>query len=175
MIILTKLTQTLSSIIGWITFLSTFVIVYETILRYFFRTPSEWPHYLSIYGFAYLIMLGGAYVQVSHSHIRTDIIFSKLNLKAKAISEVVFSLCLIIFCAALSWSGWVSFWESLVLKRVQAGVLAWPLWPYLVVIPLGAALTGLWGIVDFFNNLCLLLRGCQSGENVKIRDKQGVR
>ena len=170
---LTKLTQTLRSIVAWIAFLITFVIVYDTILRYFFRAPSEWPSYFSTYGFAYLIMLGGPYVQMSHSHIRTDVILSKLNLKAKTISEVVFSFCLIIFCAVLSWSGWVSFWESLILKRVQAGVLAWPLWPQLVVIPVGATLTGLWGIVDFFNNLCLLFRGCRSGENVKIGDKQG--
>jgi len=156
--ILKKITITLSHVVCWITFIVTFVIVYETILRYFFKTPSEWPHYLSMYGFAYLIMLGGPSVQASHLHIRTDIIYSKLNLKAKTILDVLFSLCLILFCAALSWSSWFSFLDSVALKKVQAGVLAWPLWPYLVIIPIGAAMTGLWGILDFFKNLCLLFR-----------------
>lgn len=159
MTILEKFTKILSNLVAWITLMVTLIVVYDVILRYFFQMPSEWPSILSSYGFAYLIMIGGVYVQFTHCHIRTDMIYNKLNLKGKALLDVIFSLCLIIFCAVLVWTGWSSFVDSLVLKKVQAGVLAWPLWPHLVVIPLGAFLTMLWGVIDLYRNVYSLVKG----------------
>lgn len=159
MTIFGKFTMILSKLVAWITLIVTLTVVYDVIVRYLLDIPSEWPSYLTSYGFAYLIMIGGVYVQFTHCHIRTDMIYNKLNLKGKALADVIFSLCLIIFCAVLVWTGWVSFVDSLVLKKVQAGVLAWPLWPHLVVIPLGAFLTMLWGFADLYSHVYILVKG----------------
>lgn len=149
----------LGSSVGWITLFITFVIVYEVIMRYFFRHPSEWVHYISVYGFAYLIMLGGGFVEKSGSNIRSDMIISKVSKRTRAILGSVSCLCLVVFCGVLLWSGWIAFWESMITNRLQAGVLQWPLWPHLIVIPIGAALVLLAGLIDFKKNLSLIFAG----------------
>lgn len=149
----------LGLLVGWITLFITLVIVYEVIMRYFFGRPSEWVHYISIYGFAYMIMLGGGYVEKSGSNIRSDMIISKVSKKTRAILSSISCLCLVIFCGVLLWSGWIAFWDSMISNRVQAGVLHWPLWPHLIVIPIGAAFVLLAGLIDFKKHLSVIFVG----------------
>ena len=162
----------LGSSVAWLTLFITFVIVYEVIMRYFLRHPSEWVHYISAYCFAYLIMLGGGSVEKSGSNIRSDMIISRVSKRTRALLNSVSCLCLVIFCGVLLWSGWIAFWDSMITNRVQAGVLQWPLWPHLIVIPIGAVLVLLAGLIDFRKNLSIIFAGDLNKQDVSPESKE---
>ena len=142
---------------GWIILLISFLIVVDVTMRYLkVVSGSAWISGFCSYAFGIVILLGGGYVQLRKAHIKTDVISSHYKARTQAIVDASLFVFFVVFIAALLYTGWSEFWVALTKDRRLAGLAGWPLWPYLLSIPIGALALLLQGIIEFKNNLMAL-------------------
>lgn len=74
-------------------------------------------------------------------------------LKVKAILDLITSIFFVLFCGVLIWKGWLMAWDSLMMLERTQSAFAPPLYPIKFVIPIGAGLLMLQGLVKFIRDL----------------------
>ena len=147
-------------LVAWLTLgmvLVTFVVV---VMRYLLNLGSIATQESVTYMHAAVFMLGAAYTLRHGGHVRVDIFYQKMSTRRRAWVDL-FGTLLLLFptCAAIIWMSWDYVIESWKLREssMEAGGL--PLVFVLkTVIPLGAALLVLQGLVDVARNLLSLVR-----------------
>jgi TRAP-type C4-dicarboxylate transport system permease small subunit len=139
--------------VGWIILIISVLVGYDTVMRYVFNNPSEWVQEISIYGFAAFALLGSGYVQLRKSHIRTDVIFDRLNPRFQDYLSIFYFIPCAVFVIAMLIAGWDAFWMALTQNQKRAGTLMWPLWPYLLAIPIGSVLVLLQMLADLVKDV----------------------
>lgn len=126
-------------------------IFYRRILLSPIIEPSELNGYLLVG----LAMLGAAYTLQEGGHVKIDLIYSRFSPRTQAILD----LCTAIFALAyLFWLDWVvalSAWESLI-KGTTTGQAFWPLFPGVVLLPIGTSLLILTFLLILANRWALL-------------------
>jgi TRAP-type mannitol/chloroaromatic compound transport system permease small subunit len=116
-------------------------IGYDVVLRYLFNRPTVWAQEFSTMLFGTFIILGGAYTQLTGGHVNMDVLYGALSKRKKAILDVVtFFLLTVPFLGVLIWKGGDSAWRSL--ARLEHDSTQWgpPLYPFRIMLPLGAFL-----------------------------------
>jgi TRAP-type C4-dicarboxylate transport system permease small subunit len=126
--------------LGWIIIIISFLVGYDTFMRYIFSSPSEWVQESSVYGFAIFALLGSGYVQLCKNHIRTDVISSQLSPRLQNYLNIFYFIPCSVFVIAMLIAGWDIFWMAVTQHHQRAGTLMWPLWPYLLALPIGTVL-----------------------------------
>jgi len=117
--------QHLSSIFLFSVFISMFFQVW---LRYIFKMPSPELYEITLYSFAWAVLLGAAYAHRYRDHIRFNIIYEKLPRKAQLVIDIVFdALLTILFTISLRPVFRQAFWYHM----IRSEVLGIP-WTYLV-------------------------------------------
>jgi TRAP-type mannitol/chloroaromatic compound transport system permease small subunit len=135
------------------------IIVYEVVLRYFFKEPTIWVEELSRFIFTAYFILGGAYALYLRGHVIMDGIYRHLSVRTKAILDLGSALIFFFFMAILTWEGWEIFWNALTnMERTES---SWaPLtFPLKVVLPIGCFLMLLQGLVKFIRDLRIAFTG----------------
>ena len=135
-----SINATFGRYLGWIILIVSLLVGYDTVMRYLFSSPSEWVQEISLYGFAVFAMMGSGYVQLRKSHIRTDVISGQLNPRFQNYLSIFYFVPCAVFVIAMLVAGWDIFWMALTQNQKRAGTLMWPLWPYLLAIPIGTVL-----------------------------------
>jgi len=130
-----------------------FNVMYEVIARYFFNAPTIWSMESNQYLFCAMSILAGGYCLLKDGHVRVDILYQNFSPKRKAIVEWCTYPFIIIFCGLLVWSGGQETWDSFVGGRVSDTVLAVPLWPIWLTVPLGGLLLALQVVVRLIGRL----------------------
>lgn len=133
------------------------LLVAEVATRYLLGAPKVWTNELAQMLFGVYAVLSGGYVMAHYGHVNVDLLYSRFSPRAKAVIDVftsalffAFVIVLLYFGASLAEES-MSFWE-----RSQS---AWdpPIWPVKLMIPVGAALLLLQGIVKFIQDLLTAL------------------
>jgi TRAP-type C4-dicarboxylate transport system permease small subunit len=138
--------------LGWVILMISILIGYDTIMRYFFKSPNEWVQEAALYGFGIFALLGSGYVQWCKSHIRTDVFSARLSPRAQNFLNIFYFIPAAVFVIALLVAGWDIFSMAVTQNQRRTGTLAWPLWPYLLAIPLGAILVLFQLVIDLVKN-----------------------
>ena len=73
-----------------------FVVVFEVASRYLFNSPTIWAYDLSLFLFAYIAALGGAYAQQRQAPINVDIPYLKVSWRTRKVFNL-FTYALAIF------------------------------------------------------------------------------
>ncbi len=85
----------------------TILVVYQVVVRYFFRSPSSVAGPVSQYLFVWMIMFGSAYVYGSHEHLTIDLLKDKFSPKMYMIAEILANICLFAFILLVCvYGGW---------------------------------------------------------------------
>jgi len=142
----------------WFCYALILIIVYDVTMRYVFNAPTMWAFETSmmlggsLYTFAY------SYTHLHRGHVRVDVIYVHLPLKAKAAIDVLgtfflfFPLLgfLIKASFALTWRAWaigetsdITYWYP-------------PLAPFRTVVLLGFCLLALQAVAHFIRDLYTL-------------------
>ena len=139
------------------------VIVYEIIVRYFFNSPTIWAHEISqmVYG-AYVILLGG-YLQQRNGHVNVDILYQHFNPRGKAMVNLFTWLLFFAFCGVILVKGWEMAWDSFLYRETEPTAFAPPVYPLKMLIPLGALLLLLQGLVKYIGDLKVAITGKEEG------------
>lgn len=157
----------LSEWVGQITFGLTLVMVvvgaYNAITRYLGRyigTNLSSNRYIEVqwYLFSLIFLFGAAYVLKHNSHVRVDILYSRLSRKAKAWIDLLGALLLLLpMCFAIiyySVPSVISSWQVLEQSSDPDGLARYPLKTAVIV---AIALLGLQGISELIKQLAIIL------------------
>ncbi len=135
------------------------VIFYEIFVRYLFNSPTIWAHEISqmIYG-VYVILLGG-YLQQRGGHVNVDILYHRFTPRTRAIIDLFTWLLFFCFSGVLLVKGWEMAWDSFLYRETDSTAFAPPIYPLKMMIPLGALLLLLQGLVRYIADLRLAITG----------------
>ena len=131
---LSRLTDSLSSRIGWLTMwlilATTLISAGNAIVRKLFDNSSNALLEIQWYLFAAVFMLGSGYAFLRNAHVRIDFISSKLSKRTNAIIDaigiVVFTIPLAIIMIQLGWPMFERAWDSGEMSQNAGGLIRWP-------------------------------------------------
>jgi len=117
----------------------TLVTFSQVIARYVFNTGATWALELTIFLFAWLVLLGMSYGVRVGAHIGVDLLVRSLPpLAQKILGVVAVGLCML-YAGILFKGGWDTL-DLLMTIEIEAEDLPIPLWIPTLVLPLGFAL-----------------------------------
>ena len=119
------------------------IIMYEVVSRYIFNAPTQWVNELSEYLLTGVVMLGGAYCLAENEHVRVDILHHNFSHRTKVVIEIFTFLLVLTFVTAIVWKGGEVSIDTFIHDRRSMSVMEMPLFPSMVLVPVGAFLLGL--------------------------------
>ena len=111
-------------------------------------------------------------------HTRIDIVVVLLNPKARAVLNLVTTALSLLFCSLFTWLVWEDAWSALKGSQTSGtGPFEVPMFPVLIVLPLGGLLLVIQLIRDIQSNIreLKLPRGTQSNNpnvNTNYQEKE---
>jgi TRAP-type mannitol/chloroaromatic compound transport system permease small subunit len=138
------------------------VITTEVVLRYGFNSPTIWAQETAQFLYGTYCILGGAYVLLHNAHVNMDIIYARLSLRGRAIIDLITSPLVFLYLGLMLWQGSIFAWKSVGVLEVSTSTWAPPIWPVKLMLPLGALLFLIQGIVSFVRNLTTAITGKES-------------
>lgn len=127
-------------------------IVYDVLMRYVFNAPTDWAHELSYLMFGTIWVIGGAFALQQKAHVRMEIIYNRLPLRRRAIIDLITAPLFFVFIGILLWKGWDLAWSSVLRLEHSNSFWSPPIYPVKMMIPLGAFLLLLQGVVRFIRD-----------------------
>jgi TRAP-type mannitol/chloroaromatic compound transport system permease small subunit len=126
--------------------MAVFAYTYEVTARYLFNMPTIWVHESSFLLFGMQYMMAGAYGLLHGSHVRVDVLYTKLSQRRQAALSVFTSVFFFIFILAMMGTAHRFFFDSL--AQDERSVETWQVhyWPVKMMMLVGACLIMLAGI-----------------------------
>lgn len=134
-------------------------LTYEVIARYIFNAPTIWVYELNAYAFCFYTALAGGYVMLHNAHVNVEIIYEKFSPKRKALINVLTSVCFFSVIIILIWKSGYAAWESWEAREESFSLLASPIYPSKMIVPIGGFLFLLQGIAKLIRDIIMLTRG----------------
>jgi len=126
----------------------------DVVRRYAFNAPLSWSFTLiSDYLMVAVFFLAIGSTQRHGQNVGVDLLVRRLPDRPRAALAALVLLLVLVFVALVGAAGWDVFidaWES---GNVQAGVIPWPRWPSVLLVPLGCLLLGLRLVADLLVNV----------------------
>lgn len=133
------------------------IVMFEVVARYLFSAPTKWSNEVSQYLLAAVAMLGGAFCLAEGGHVRVDILYRNFRPRTRAMVEIISCCMVVIFVTAMVWKGGELCYDALVQNKKSMTILELPLFPSMVMVPVGAFLLGIQSLARAFRGLLLLL------------------
>lgn len=134
-------------------FLLMLIVIVEIFARYVFRVAAP-----GIYDFAQLLMvaivfLGLAYTQSQNGHIHVDILVSRLPRWWQNLLQVFTLLLVLGVSIVITYKSGQNAYQAWKIDEVTLGLVAFPLWPGKVMVPIGMGLLSMRFIVQLKQRL----------------------
>ena len=148
--LITRVTEAIGKPACLLVFVMMLITSTEVIGRYLFNSPTTWAWPLNRQIFGVFILVAGAYTMSKREHIRIEILYDHFPPKIKLLARAIALASFVIFMGVLVWQGSWMGWNSLMMKEKLAGAFRMPLYPFKILIPIGALLFLLQGIAIYF-------------------------
>jgi TRAP-type C4-dicarboxylate transport system permease small subunit len=126
----------------------------DVVMRYALNAPLVWAYELiSDYLMVAIFFLAIGATQRRGQNIGVDILARRLPDRARAALAAVSLILMIVYVGLMGHAGWGVFLDAWDSGDVLAGVIPWPRWPALILVPIGAVLLLLRLIADLIANL----------------------
>lgn len=157
-----KLIRIIEKVIDWsgkvaavMIFPMMLVIVYVSIMRYFFKNTPLWGFEMSLFPFGILIILGGAYTLKEKAHVSVDILPRYLTIKGQKILEIFSMIIILAVCIIIFWLGIKHSWQSIRIgeRSIHQTAFNPPIWWFKCFIPISAGLVSLQTITNLLRKI----------------------
>lgn len=145
-----RLSNTIERVNTWIGKAASFlilvlvaVLMFEVLSRYLLDAPTKWSNEISQYLLTAVVMLGGAYCLAGREHVRVDVVYRKFGPRTRCVIEILTFLIVMTFVSAIVWKGGELCYDAWMQDKRSMTILELPLFPSMVLVPVGAALLGL--------------------------------
>jgi TRAP-type mannitol/chloroaromatic compound transport system permease small subunit len=145
---------------AWLIVVLMLLVVAEVFKRYALNAPTAWVFDASNMLYGTLFMMGGAYTLAQDGHVRGDFLYG--NFKPRTQAGIDLALYILFFLpgiAALTWSGWTYFQDSLAIREQTFNADPLPVYPFKFMIPLAGALVMMQGISEIIRCIVCLKTG----------------
>lgn len=130
--------------------LSSLILTYEVVMRYFLKIPTIWEIEASIYLGVLATFMGAAYGLKDGAHINIDLFVRALPPGAQRTLERITSSLALLFCAYVAFKGWELFWEAFSKGWRSESMWGPPLAVPYLFLPLGMSLLSLQLLIQIF-------------------------
>lgn len=138
--------------------IAVFVYYYEVLARYVFNSPTNWAHEAMFLMFGMQYLISGAFAYREDAHVRVDVLYSRLGVRARALVDIATSVFFFIFASALLWTSWTFMMDSIGVWEVSFTEWAIQYWPVKMMMTLGAVLITLQGVSKLLKDFAILAR-----------------
>ncbi len=159
----TRFTDLIDRLNGWIgefvcywSVIAVFAYYYEVLARYVFNSPTNWAHESMFLMFGMQYLISGGYTYREDGHVRVDVLYLYLPIRARAVVDIVTSVFFFLFAGALLWTGWSFMADSINVWEVSFTEWAIQYWPVKSTMALGAFLILLQGISKLVKDIRIL-------------------
>jgi TRAP-type C4-dicarboxylate transport system permease small subunit len=128
---------------------------WDIVCRYVLRSPVVWAGEIGEYMLLACVFLTLALSWREDRHVRVDILYVYWSRKWRVRANLVFSFWALVFCAALTWYGYLQVRQAFLQGETSVTATAIPTYPVLAFIPIGAFLL----CVQIIQSAWKLLRG----------------
>lgn len=134
---------------AWLIVALMLLVVVEVFKRYALNAPTAWVFDASNMLYGTLFMMCGAYTLAQNGHVRGDFLYGSMPPRRQAsIDLVMFILFFLPGVAALTWSGYDYFQDSLAIREQTFNADPLPVYPFKFMIPLAGGLVLLQGVAE---------------------------
>lgn len=133
------------------------VVLSEVIRRYVFNAPTVWGTEITQLVFGMYSILAGGYILRWGGHVNVDILYDRFSPRLKALVDIFTSTLFFAFCSMLLIYGSILAWDSISIWERSASAWGQPLWPFKLMIPVGAFLILLQGIAKLIRDILILI------------------
>ncbi|WP_181703090.1 TRAP transporter small permease subunit [Chthonobacter albigriseus] len=135
---------------GWCVVILTFVVSYEVFVRYVLGRPTTWAYDISYIMYGTLFMMAGAYALSRNSHVRADLVYRLLPVRAQgALDLVLYILFFFPGVIALVYSGYgFAKFAWMINEHSSSSPNGPPLYHFKTVIPVAGFFLLLQGIAE---------------------------
>jgi TRAP-type mannitol/chloroaromatic compound transport system permease small subunit len=171
MIAVEKINIFIGKLMVGVTLLAVTVITFEVVMRYVFNLPTNWGHETMTLLFAIQYAFVAGYCHYHRAHVRVDVFYSTRTQRTRAILDLFTSIFFFIFTGVLLYTCWTFYWSSQTMLGGgkifgievpgELSLTDWapPLYPVKFMMPFGALMLLLQGIVWFIRDLHLAITG----------------
>ena len=145
---------------SWLIVVLMLLVVAEVFNRYALNAPTAWVFDASNMLYGTLFMMGGAYTLAQDGHVRGDFLYGNFKPRTQASIDLV--LYIVFFLpgiAALTWSGWTYFQDSIAINEQTFNADPLPVYPFKFMIPFAGALVLMQGISEIIRCIVCLKTG----------------
>ncbi len=104
------------------------------------RVAAVWMFETTEYSLVWITFLGAAWVLRDEGHVKMDLLLTRLDQRSQTILNIVTSIIGALVCLTLTWFGVKVTWHNFQTGYFLHTVVAPPLYPILIIIPLGSFL-----------------------------------
>ena len=144
----------------WLGVALVLVMTFEVTMRYVFNSPTLWAFETALMLGATVYVIGWAYAQLHHKHIRVDVFYLRFSPRGRALIDVLGMLFLAFPILAIMIINSVNYtviaWASK--ERLDLSVWYPPVGPLRTVVALGFILLTLQCLAQFIRDLSVLVR-----------------
>lgn len=145
---------------AWLIVALMLLVVAEVFKRYALNAPTAWVFDASNMLYGTLFMMGGAYTLAHDGHVRGDFFYGSMKPRKQAsIDLVLYVLFFLPGIAALTWSGWTYFQDSLAIREQTFNADPLPVYPFKFMIPVAGALVLMQGISEIVRCIVCIKTG----------------
>jgi TRAP-type mannitol/chloroaromatic compound transport system permease small subunit len=145
---------------AWLIVALMLLVVVEVFKRYALNMPTAWVFDASNMLYGTLFMMGGAYALAHDGHVRGDFLYGSMKPRTQAALDLLlYVLFFLPGVAALTWSGWTYFGDSLRIRETTFNATPLPVYPFKAIIPIAGALVLMQGLSEMLRCLVCLRTG----------------
>jgi C4-dicarboxylate transporter DctQ subunit len=127
-------------------------IIYDVLARLLFKAPTIWVIDINEYLLVYLTFVPAGWILMRDRHVKVELLTSRLMRRTRFRLAFVTDTLACAYCMILAWQGWIVAWEALQRGYEFSTALAFPRFPVIVIIPVGAAWLALAFIIRIWAN-----------------------
>jgi len=174
-----KISQRIKDVIAnWLGLISsifllvlTLFALLEIVRRYIFGVVFEWGQDGIIVGMISAVALYLCVTQTRRSHLVMNAVIQALHsrgyLKLTAITKILVSAIITVFCASIGLTGWSTLTYAIDRDLMTYSLLI-PLWPFYLILMLGFCLMSFIAFLQFIEDLISLLQGKYVDEKIEL-------
>lgn len=135
------------------------ITTYEVISRFAFNNPTNWVLEITQQAFALYVVLGAGYTLLMMGHVKSDIFWSRLSLRNRAIVDLATCGFAFLFVGTMLWFSVRAAWLSTLIREHSITGFNPPIYPLRICLVIGVFLLLLQFMAKAIRDFHLVTKG----------------